>query len=294
LDLITASKRIIDVLSSPFPGNCDLGQEVRANILIGLFVGLFLYFFQPFGMSQYQGNIVLLATWFGLTTFIASFTYYLFITFVLKIRQDAPSFTFGKWLVFIFGLIVVITLYNFLLFWILTDGQLVFSWKAFSNLFIKTAAIGFFPVSVSGLIIYYSNTSRFARQAGEIQLSEPGSQHTSKKLIRIPSQYAEDFSCEMDDIYAFEAQNNYVAIRHKADDTIKTSLIRNTLSAIQTNLPSHIFFRCHRSFITNLRKVDKVSGNAQGLVLKLKDGEISIPVSRSYINDLKSAISHLD
>ncbi len=244
-------------------------------------------------MSQYQGNMLLLATWFGLATFAGSFFYYLFITFVLKIRQDAPSFTFGKWLVFIFMLIVVITLCNFLLFWILTGGHMALSWQNFANLFLKTAAIGFFPVSVSGLIIYYNNTSKYTKQASEIHLLEHSGQRKAPKLIRIPSQYAEDFSCEMDDLYAFEAQDNYVAIRHKADSTIKTSLIRNTLSAIEANLPSDIFFRCHRSFITNLSKVDKVSGNAQGLVLKLKDGELNIPVSRSYINDLKSAINHM-
>jgi len=243
-------------------------------------------------MSQYQGNMVLLATWFGLATFTGSVLYFFFITFVLKLRQDAPSFTFGKWLVYIFVLIVVITLCNFFLFWILTEGSLDIDWKTFSNIFIKTATIGFFPVSVSGLITYYSNMSRYTKQAGEIHLSELSQNKAVTKLIQIPSQYAEDFSCEIDNIFAFEAKDNYVAIRHKTDESIKTSFVRNTLSAIESLLPSDIFFRCHRSYITNLRKVDEVSGNAQGLLLKLKDSDISIPVSRSYISDLKSVINH--
>ncbi len=294
MDLYVAQKRIIDILSSPFPGNCDLGSELRINLLIGLFVALFLYMFQPYGMSQYQGNMLLLVTWFGLATFVGSFSYFLFVTYVLKIRQDAPSFTFGKWLFFILVLMVVITLCNFLVFWLLNDRQVNLNWTLFINLFIKTAAIGFFPVSISGLIIFFRNNKFYDQQARNLDLS--GSQNIhgkTKEVLHLPSQYADDFVCETENIYAFEAQDNYVAIRYLADNTLKTSLIRNSLSAIEAFLPAGTFIRCHRSYITNLHKIDKVSGNAQGLVLTLKNSNLSIPVSRSYINNLKAQIGSI-
>ncbi|MBV6639856.1 MAG: LytTR family transcriptional regulator DNA-binding domain-containing protein [Cyclobacteriaceae bacterium] len=294
MDLYVAQKRFLEVLSSPFPGNCDLVKELRLNLIIGLFVALFLYFFQPYGMSGYQGNMLLLAFWFGLATFIGSFLYFVVLTYIFNIRQDAPNFTFGKWLIFVFFLIIVITLCNFCVFWILTEGNIVFDWRSFSNLFIKTAAIGFFPISISGLIIYYNSNRKYTQEASEIHLQRTKEKVTEQgTLIKIPSQYSDDFTCEVDKIYSFESQDNYVAIRHQSGDSIKTTLIRNSLSAIESILPADVFLRCHRSFITNLQKIDKIDGNAQGLVLTLKDGGPAIPVSRSYINDLKSQIEQL-
>lgn len=297
MDLYIAQKRFLEVLTSPFPGNCDITKELRINLIIGLFVALFLYFFQPYGMSGYQGSMILLASWFGLATFIGSFLYFVVLTYIFNIRQDAPGFTFGKWLIFVFFLIIVITLCNFIVFWILTEGNIVFSWRNLISLFIKTAAIGFFPISISGLLIYFNSNSKYTREASEIHFQPAKADKSDKSangdLINIPSQYSDDFTCEIDKIYSFESQDNYVAIRHLSGDSIKTTLIRNSLSAIESILPAEVFLRCHRSFITNLQKIDKVDGNAQGLVLTLKDGGPTIPVSRSYIGDLKQQIKRL-
>jgi DNA-binding LytR/AlgR family response regulator len=40
--------------------------------------------------------------------------------------------------------------------------------------------------------------------------------------------------------------------------------------------------KCHRSCIVNLDKVVKVSGNAQGFKLHLKETDFVVPVARKY------------
>jgi DNA-binding LytR/AlgR family response regulator len=46
-------------------------------------------------------------------------------------------------------------------------------------------------------------------------------------------------------------------------------------------------YRCHKSYLVNLAKVNHVSGNAQGYKLHLKDVEDQIPVSRKLNEEIK-------
>ena len=47
------------------------------------------------------------------------------------------------------------------------------------------------------------------------------------------------------------------------------------------------FFRCHRSFIVNLKFVESTRGNSQGLSIRLFAENNRLPVARSNIKQLK-------
>lgn len=284
-------QKLTALLNSPFPGTCDSFKVLRIMAFSGLFVASFLYIFRPFGLVSYEGNLLLLASWFGLATVVSGFSYFLFVTYVVRVRQDDPSFLFWKWILYTLGLILVIASSNYLIILFLYAGELLVSWKIFSNMLIATASIGIFPISLSGLIKYHRNRNHFLNRASEISISKTKSGSDAHEVITLPSKYAEDFSCSVEDIFAVESQDNYVAVRHRSNGDLKITMIRNTLANIEERLPSSVFFRCHRSFITNLTKIDHVSGNAQGLVIEFNDVDLKIPVSRSYIKGLKSALS---
>lgn len=79
-----------------------------------------------------------------------------------------------------------------------------------------------------------------------------------------------------------ESASNYVKIYFTRKGAITYSIIRMTMKAAAESVAAHpVFFRCHRAFIVNLNKVDRVEGNAQGYKLRLQDVDESIPVSRS-------------
>ncbi len=95
-------------------------------------------------------------------------------------------------------------------------------------------------------------------------------QNNNEYLIVKPSQ-----------IVFIEAADNYVAIHFK-EVQVKKILLRSTLVLIHQQLNGFDFFiKCHRSFVVNRMYIISTSGNAQGLKLKLKDVETTIPVSRT-------------
>jgi DNA-binding LytR/AlgR family response regulator len=68
---------------------------------------------------------------------------------------------------------------------------------------------------------------------------------------------------------------------------MKKTLIRNTLSKIEKQLPFDNIKKCHRSYLANLNLIEKITGNAQGYRLHFPfSTEITVPVSRSKGKEL--------
>ena len=282
-------KRIITILNSPYLGNCDTVKEIKNLFLVGVFVALFLGFFQPFGFSDIRGNHWPIAALFGLVTWVFGAVYYLFTTYILKIRQDEPSWKFWKWIIYVLILLLWISIGNILLVNTLFSFYKI-DFYLFMQFLVNTIAIGIFPIAVSGLVGIYRNQSLFQKEASTIQPNQSTSSLSTSEL-QFPDQNNKKFSINSELVYFLEAEENYVAVFYNDDENGESrKLIRNTFSTIDKYLPDHLFMRCHRSFIVNLSKISGVEGNAQGLTLKLEGTAEEIPVSRTYIQPLRERL----
>jgi DNA-binding LytR/AlgR family response regulator len=108
-----------------------------------------------------------------------------------------------------------------------------------------------------------------------------------EELIRIGSQLKKEeltfFPGQL--IYA-EADGNYIVFHLNIEDQIKKKIIRNSISNIEQQLSAiPFFFRTHRAYIVNLKKVCAQKGNTLGYRLKLSGTDIEIPVSRQKTRD---------
>ena len=79
------------------------------------------------------------------------------------------------------------------------------------------------------------------------------------------------------DIRYFVAEGNYSNIY----TTSKKFSIRQSLSTIADQLPSHTFVRAHRSFLVNKNKVERISTKT------LEINNVEIPLSRTYAKHFK-------
>ncbi len=70
-------------------------------------------------------------------------------------------------------------------------------------------------------------------------------------------------------------------------------LLRSSLSRLEGQINRPDIVRCHRSFVVNLDRVEKVTGNAQGYKLHLLDGQFQIPVARKYNDSLVAQLKAL-
>ena len=88
---------------------------------------------------------------------------------------------------------------------------------------------------------------------------------------------------DLKQLLCVKAEGNYLKVFFLKENIIKSKLIRNSISKIEEQL---VVFekvkRCHRSYIVNLDKVEKMTGNARNLNLHISNLDFTIPVSRSF------------
>ena len=64
-------------------------------------------------------------------------------------------------------------------------------------------------------------------------------------------------------------------------------LLRSSLSRLEAQIIDRSnIVRCHRSYVVNLDRVERVTGNAQGYKLHLFGGQFQVPVARRYNDSL--------
>jgi hypothetical protein len=119
------------------------------------------------------------------------------------------------------------------------------------------------------------------------------SEHKAEEIIRIGSQLKkEEIRFYPDQFIYAESDGNYVVFYLSRENGIKKEIIRNSISNIEKQLSAvPWFFRTHRAFIVNLKKVKSRQGNMLGYQLRLTETDFVIPVSRSNIRNFDLVFS---
>lgn len=87
------------------------------------------------------------------------------------------------------------------------------------------------------------------------------------------------------DIYWIEALENYVVINAISDKFT----IHFTMKSIESQLPSSLFKRVHRSFIVNIKHIFSIEDNS--IIVKTPEGRKTLPIGKSYRDKLLSEIN---
>jgi two-component system LytT family response regulator len=91
---------------------------------------------------------------------------------------------------------------------------------------------------------------------------------------------------QLNDIQIVEGESNYARIYLNDGSKMLTSM---TLKEIETLLNSDQFFRCHKSFIVNLKQVDEIqTGEEPTIILKNKT---KVQIARRRVKDLIHQLS---
>jgi len=282
--------KLIKKLNEPFPDDTSFRDNIFFIVGVGIFVTLFLYLLQPFGIQTYPQDPFLICLGFGILTIVAGIAYDFFEIYVLRLVKDVPSWTLWKWMLNMACLILFISLCNYLYMTYLMGWQ-NFVWTHFLHMIYNTLAIGIFPIVLSGLLIQMNAYKRNQKQAENIQSALIPITKPTQFITLTSQNKSQSLKVATDHLFYLEAQQNYVSIYHLQEGKIEKTVFRNTIKQMEAQLQTTPLFRCHRSFLVNTELIEKVAGNAQGLRLSLSNlPEVEIPVSRKYIAALKSLI----
>lgn len=277
----------------PYPSNYERNNRVVIAASYGLFVSLFLMIFQPFGISMSTDPLYLLKTaGFGLVTFLVMLFVYLALPVMYPDFFKEKNYTIGKELIVSAFLILLIGLANSAYAHIFVIQP---SKQSILNMIWQTFLVGIFPISFLTLLqynrLYKSNT----KVSQAIKLS---SDRNSNVIRELAEQHYYSISTEQDNtpiilenLLFLESDGNYVHLYQVADKSYTKTMHRATLKSLEEENSFQNVVRCHRSFIVNLDQVIDVSGNAQGLKLKLNGVEEEVPVSRKYISAVKDYLN---
>ncbi len=267
-------------LNKPFPSEDNPGQTLKSITLVSLFVTFFLFIFQPFGLASIESNRFLICLGFGAATFISYFLYELFSKFLSLFKKGESTYTFGKWIVNLTGLMLCISLANFFFVRIAIFGEI--RWEFFPDMIRGTFSIGIFPTIFIGGLALLRQEKKYQKIADEINEKEHYNQEKSVSKSRTFE------GILLKDLRYFEALQNYVKIGYVLPDgQIAEKTVRISLKNVLELLNHSSIVKCHRSYLVNRSVILSTSGNAQGLLLTLEGCEKLIPVSRSFVSIFK-------
>lgn len=282
------------VLSRPYPFEHSHYIRISNALIFGFFVFSFLYILQPFQIDDWlTPNKALYLLGYGLiTTGCMLFLSYLFPLILPRFFSEA-SWNVGREIGMVLFHVLFIASFNLLYsHWI---GLMELHISTYLNFIWITMLVAVFPVSVITLLNYNRLLRKHIREAGlasqMVQSTQNPEINVDQLLVILSENQHVSLPLSLQQLLFIQSADNYIEVVYLHQHEIQRTLIRNTLKRLEElflDYPS--LYRCHRSYLVNLSKVEKVSGNSLGLKLHLKDFSGEIPVSRSLNHEIEERI----
>jgi signal transduction histidine kinase len=260
-------------------------EKVYLILGTGVFVFLFMVFFQPFGVNNYDPTesinwqLVMALSVFSFFMSVGfAFTELLLYSFVIKTPTRLRlalwvAFTIC-WLAFCAFLI-----YNYLGEW--HDWRLSSYFEFIGNI----GALLLLPLTAA--VVYLHMRSLHA----SLELAyKYGNDDGDQLLVLTAENQKDQFTIPMKLLVFIESDDNYISIHHLKNEQLTKMLFRKSLKSVQEDAKHPALIRCHRSYMVNLMHVEQLHGNRNKLEIHLTNVKESIPVSRQYIDDVYKLI----
>lgn len=279
-------------MSQPAPVNEKPWLSVLLCVAIVIFI---LAIFEPFNFRLNSLGQVWVLVGFTLLTMLVTSIAFVLLPKIFKRFYNPDKWTTGKSLLNnVFFLIIMgigVVCYDY--FIVMKQLPEYFPMGFLVDLF-AALTIGIIPLSIITIITQNNALKRNLNSSKEINqiLSERIKVSPIKEdLITLNKSTKESISIRPEDILYMESEGNYVNVHYRQDEKVTYKQIRSTIKQMEGTLQNHpMFIRCHRAFIVNINYISNAEGNAQGYQLTLSNVPLEIPVSRTYLKNIKDAL----
>ncbi len=294
-------------INQPYPIDHSPGSQLRKATLIGLFVGLFLLVFQPFGLNLWETpNKGLKILGFGLVTFVVTVFNFIIARRLLPRLYIEDQWTVGREILALMTNILLIAVANRLyLGWLVGSEEA--GGMSWSGMILVTFLIGLFPVTGLVFVSYITQLKKYSQAAARLPIHAHSNEvapiestptvHVSEPVATTITLIADNEKDKVTlpaaDLFFIESSDNYCTVHYLRNAQVVKSLLRSSLSRLEKQLVPPYIVRCHRSYIVNLDRVERVTGNAQGYKLHLLSGQFVVPVARQYNETLIAELKAL-
>lgn len=272
---------MLSFLTEPYPSQRSFRQDFLVALGSGLFVGWFLNTFQPGDTYTWQDPNKELFLWgYGMVVFAMLMLMRALIPILFPEIFRESQWTVGKHILYVlFSFLIILLACFFYHSWFF---EMTFQWHNFFFFIAIGSTVAVFPLSGIVLLDYIRRLKKY--QTGVQRLSLPAKKETDPdpELISLKDEQGQpQLAVAAEAILYLQSAANYVEVFYLKDGLIKKELIRNTLKAMEEQVPRDQFLRVHRSYLVQLAKVVEITGNAQGYKLHFSEAIDPVPVSRS-------------
>ena len=293
-------------------------KEKSISAIIGT---LFFAVFQPFGLSLFcTSERFMITCGLFVVAFASCMTCEGIVNYVLRMPMDTskePSYTMKRGIVFQICNIIVLTTYLSLYFDRFASNDVV------DNHLSVEHSLGMLVASIGCCLfigLYWRNVywkRHYAKQLEEAQMlngvlmersrlvevskqkSMTDTSSSKEERIMLEGSTKECVSLLLSDFIFAESEGNYVSIHYMenpstgSEQTEKQTMLRTSMKNVVAILCANSeIMQCHRAYIVNLRHVERVEGRSSGIGLKLRHCDTIVPVSKSYVNEVKERIKN--
>ncbi|GAB4037194.1 LytTR family DNA-binding domain-containing protein [Spirosoma jeollabukense] len=309
---------MFSLFNQPYPTDDRPTSQVRKAVLIGVFVGVFLLVFQPFGLNLWETpNKTVKILGFGVVSFVVTALYFIIVRRLFPHAFAEQHWTVGREVLAIMANILLISIANRVyLVWLLDLGES--SGLSWFGMILVTFLVGLFPVVGLVLFSYINQLKKYSQAAAELAVHSSAptilpaksdvisssdsptdtNSNSNTTLTLIADNEKDMLMIQLKDLLFIESSDNYCTVVHLKNGQPVKPLLRSSLSRLEKQIPLPSvartpFVRCHRSYVVNLDRVERVTGNAQGYKLHLLGGQFQIPVARQYNETLVAELKAL-
>ncbi len=277
----------LSLLRIPYPTDESILSIFVRSLVASLIVVYVMLVFKPFGANAIPGsyrNIILIS--YSIPTFLSVLITGLVIN---RVKRGANH---SQWVLYKELLAQLLTVFtvaigNYLHAMLIFNAD--FSVSNLSRMMWNTLSIAYIPWSgiiILDWIIKFRKDQHFAVALNQkVICSHEANKVTCKPIHLVGKNQNEEIVIPEESILFFKSEANYVSVNYLSESgKITEYLLRSTLKQVEQALAnqSNAIVRIHRCFLVNLAQIDETLGNTQGLKLRLKHGDQSIPVSRKF------------
>lgn len=289
---------------------------IKEKFISAIIGTLFFAVFQPFGISLFSMlERFLIVCGLFVVAFASCMTCEGIVNYVLRMPMDTgkgPSYTMKRGIVFQICNIIVLTIYLSLYFARFVSSDVVDNHLSVEHcLGMLVASIGCcFFIGLYWRNVYWKR--HYAKQLEEAQmlngvlmerarqveisgkaLVTDDTSSAKEEHITLEGSTKENVSLLPSDFLFAESEGNYVSVHYLDNTVAKQTMLRTSMKNVVATLCANSeIMQCHRAYIVNLRHVESVEGRSSGIGLKLRHCGTIVPVSKSYVNDVKERIKN--
>lgn len=253
---------------------------------VSLFVIGFLLVFQPFGVNNFDPTHSIDQTFlfsiigFGVVIGLSLGIFEFIISTILFKKKTMLTFSFRTLIELIFVATAIFLYYNIL------GNFHDWHFRSYIDFIFNVSIMSIIPIYI--IVLYLSNKK--TKQAYQLLELKPKIELSNKYISLTSSNGNDSISLTLNDLLFIEAEDNYISVSYLEKEILKKQLLRATMKYVEKDLNSEFVLRCHRSFIVNMYKVEKVIKDGHQMKLFIPELTYPIIVSRSYIPKIKTLL----